>query len=73
MVRTGILALGAIVLALSVAPQANAAVGVAAVNHGATSQVEQIGLKKSAHHHHHYKVKKHKKHRKHHWFHKKHR
>jgi len=73
MVRTGILALGAALLALSLASQANAAVGVAAVHHDAASQVQQITLKKHAHHHHHHhKVKKHKKHKKHHWFHKKH-
>jgi hypothetical protein len=73
MVRTGILALGAALLALALASQANAAVGVAAVHHEATSQVQQIGLKKKAHHHHHHhKVKKHKKHKKHHLFHKKH-
>ncbi len=71
MVRTGILALAAAILALSLVPQANAAVGVTAAPRAAVSDVQQIGFKKKKAHHHH-KLKKHKKHKKHHLFHKKH-
>jgi UDP-N-acetylmuramyl pentapeptide phosphotransferase/UDP-N-acetylglucosamine-1-phosphate transferase len=70
MIRTGTLALGAILLALAFAPQASATVGVAGVHHVAASQVQQIGLKKK--HHHHHGAKKHKKHHHHHKSHKKH-
>lgn len=71
MQRTGILALGAALLALLLVPQANAAMSVGAAQPAAQSEVHQVTFdklhadkkkhkKKKAKH------KKHKKHKKHH-------
>lgn len=69
--RTGILALGAVLLALLVVPQANAAISVGAHQQTASSEVHQVTFdrwhadkkkhKKKVKH-----FKKHKKHKKHH-------
>jgi len=75
MVRTGILALGAALIALAIVPQAsNAAVGAAAVQHAAAA-AEQIVVKTGHGHKHNKKAirkykkhKKDKKHDRHDWF-----
>ncbi len=74
MQRTGILALGAVLLALLVVPQANAAINVSAAQPTAASEVQQVTFdkwhgdkkkhKKKIKHY-----KKHKKHKKHHHHH----
>jgi hypothetical protein len=67
MQRTGILALGAALLALLLVPQANAAISVGDARPVAQSEVHQATFDKYKKHA--KKAKKHKKHKKHHHHH----
>lgn len=74
MQRTGFLALGAVLLALGVAPQANAAIGVATAPRVVATEVHHVTLdrlferdrkhKKLKHYKHHKKHKHHQHHKK---------
>ncbi len=73
MQRSGILALGGVLFALLLVPQANAAMSVGAAQHTAQSEVHHVTFdrlhaekKKHKHKKHKHKKHKHKHHKKHH-------